>query len=231
MVRSVEELVNREMRRWELSRRSAASEPPRPCIAISRYPGSGAATLGQRVAESLDYAFFGIELVDWIARRTGFARQLIGGVDERIRNTIDRYVADTWRRERFTESDYLHQVVSTITTLGERGGAVILGRGSPFILPPERALRVFVVAPREQRVEKLAKQRALSSADAQAELAREDASRRKFLEHHFGRDPDDPTHYDLMLNLGTLSMDAAAALLVDAVLVRFPASPLDLHTQ
>ena len=55
-------------------------------------------------------------------------------------------------------------------------------------------------------------------------LDREDASRREFLVHHFGRDPDDPTHYDLMLNLGTLSMDAAAALLVDAVLVRFPAT-------
>lgn len=224
MVRSVEELANREMRRWELTRRSASSEPPRPCIAISRYPGAGAAALGQRVAETLDYAFFGIELVDWIARRTGLARQLIAGVDERIRNTIDRSITDTFRRERFTESDYLRQVVSTITTLGERGSAVILGRGSPFILPPERALRVFVVAPREQRVEQLAKQHAFSVEDAEKALDREDGSRREFLEHHFGRDPDDPTHYDLMLNLGTLSKDAAAALLVDAMLVRFPAT-------
>ena len=229
MVRSVEELVDREMRRWELSRRSASHESPKPCIAITRYPGTNAAALGQRVAESLHYGFFGIELVDWIARRTGFARELIAGVDERIRNTIDRSVADTFRRERFTESDYLRQVVSTITTLGERGGAVILGRGSCFILPPERALRVFIVAPREQRVEQLSKQKALSPEDAGTALDKEDAARREFLEHHFGRDPDDPTHYDLMLNLGTLSMDAAAALLVDAVLVRFPATRRDPH--
>ena len=222
MVRSVEELANREMRRWEISRRSASSESPKPCIAISRYPGTGAVALGQRVAETLHYAFFGIELVDWIARRTGFVRQLIAGVDERIRNTIDRSVADTFRSERFTESDYLRQVVSTITTLGERGGAVILGRGSPFILPSERALRVLIVAPRDQRVERLSKQRALSPTDAATALDREDASRREFLEHHFGRNPDDPTHYDLILNLGTLSMDAAAALIVDAVLVLFP---------
>jgi len=161
MVRSVEELADREMRRWELSRRSASHETPNPCIAISRYPGTGAAALGQRVAESLHYGFFGLELVDWIARRTGFSRELIAGVDERIRNTIDRSVADTFRRERFTESDYLHQVVSTITTLGERGGAVILGRGAAFILPPELALRVCVRAPREQRMERLAKQKAL----------------------------------------------------------------------
>ena len=222
MARSIEELVERQMKQWERSRRSAASELPRPCIAISRYPGAGGAALGQRVAEMLGYAFFGIELVDWIARRTGYARQIVAGVDERIRNAIDRSVADSFRHERFTESDYLHQIVSTVTTLGERGGAVILGRGSPFILPSERALRVFVVAPCAQRVEQLSKLMSLTADQAALEVEREDASRREFLEHHFGRDPDDPTHYDLMINMGTLSLDAAAALLVDALLVRFP---------
>jgi hypothetical protein len=222
MLRSVEELVEREMRRWELSRRSESHVSPKPCITLSRYPGTDAAVLGQRVAETLHYGFFGIELVDWIARRTGYARELIAGVDERIRNTIDRSIADSFRHELFTESDYLRQIVNTITTIGERGGAVILGRGSSFILPPERALRVFIVAPREMRIENLSKQKALSPEQAATELDREDAARRDFLEHHFGRNPDDPTHYDLMINLGVLSMDAAAALLVDALLVRFP---------
>lgn len=222
MARSVEALVDSQIRRWEFARRSKISESPKPCVAISRFPGTGAADLGQRVAEMLHYAYFDIELVDWIARRTGFARQLVAGVDERIRNTIDRSVADTFSRERFTESDYLRQIVSTITTLGQRGGAVILGRGSPFILSPEHALRVLLVAPRERRVELIAEQSALSPHEAEQALKREDRNRREFLEHHFGRDPDDPTHYDLVLNMGTLSMDAAATLLLDAMRARLP---------
>jgi cytidylate kinase len=176
------------------------------------------------VADALDYTFFGIEIVDWIARSTGLARQLVAGVDERIRNAIDRSVADSFRAERFTESDYLREVVRVVTSLGEQGSAVILGRGSPFILPPERALRALLVGPPEMRAENLAKQRALPLARAREVLAEEDAQRLQFLRHHFGRNPDDPTHYDLVLNLGTLSQDAAERLLIDALAARFPKS-------
>ena len=165
---AVEELADRQMRRWEATRRSTFTEPHKPCIAISRLPGAGAAELGQRAAETLGYALFGIELVDWIARRTGYARELVAGVDERIRNTIDRLVADTFKLG-FNETTYLHEIVRVVGTLGERGGAVILGRGSPFILRPDRALRVLIVAPREQRVERIAKRRSLPVEEASAD--------------------------------------------------------------
>jgi cytidylate kinase len=222
MARSVEELVDRQMRRWELGRRARAQAPPRPCIALSRLPGAGAAELGRRVAEALDYTFFGIEIVDWIARSTGLSRQLVAGVDERIRGAIDRAVSDSFRSQRFTESDYLRHVVRVVTALGEQGSAVILGRGSPFILPAERALRALVVAPPELRAENLAKQGALPAERARAALEEEDAKRLEFLRHHFGRDPDDSIHYDLVLNLGTLAQDAAARLLIEALEARFP---------
>ncbi len=224
MARSIEELVDRQMRRWALGHRASSDVPPRPCIALSRLPGAGAADLGRRVAEALDYTFFGIEIVDWIARSTGLTRQLVAGVDERIRNAIDRSVADSFRSERFTETDYLRHVVRVVTSLGEQGSAVILGRGSPFILPPERALRALVVAPPGVRAENLAKQRALPLERARELLGEEDSQRLQFLRHHFGRHPDDPIHYDLVLNLGTLSQEAAARLLIDALAARFPRS-------
>ena len=112
----------------------------------------------------------------------------------------------------------------TVAALGERGAAVILGRGSVFILPPERALRVFLVAPREHRVERIAKQEHLARDAAEARLDALDAERREFLVHHFRRDPDAPEHYDVMLNLGTLSVDAALDLCEDALRARFGAA-------
>ena len=42
--------------------------------------------------------------------------------------------------------------------------------------------------------------------------------------HHFRRDPDAPEHYDVMLNLGTLSVDAALDLCEDALRARFGAA-------
>jgi cytidylate kinase len=221
MSRTLDELVDQQFTRWERNRRSAGEEAPRPCVALSRLPAAGAAELGQRLAERLGYAFFGIEIVDHIARRTGLRRELVAGVDEHIRSAIERNVVDAFRREPFTESDYLRHLVRTVASLGERGAAVVLGRGAQFILPPERALRVLVVAPHEARVERLAKQESLSREQAEARLAARDAERREFLLHHFRRDPDAAEHYDLTLNLGTLSQDAALDLAEAALRARF----------
>ncbi len=224
MSRSIDALVEHQIRRWELARRSAVSEPPLPCVALSRPLGAGAAELGQRVAELLGFPFFNKELVEWIARRTRHCEQLVAGVDEQIRNSIDRFVTDGFVRERFTESDYLRQLVRIMAILGERGGAVILGRGAQFILRPERTLRALVVAPRPERVERLRKRQSISAAEAEEMIRKADASRREFLMYHFHREPDDPGSYDLSVNTGFLSMEDAASLVATAYRARFPAS-------
>jgi len=217
-------LIDRQMRRWDLQHATGASQTRPPCVAISRLPHSGAAEIGRQVAERLDYGFFGRELVDHIASERGLQRQLVAGLDERIHGTIDRYVADAFRVRAFTESDYLRHVVRAIATLGNRGMAVILGRGAAFILSPARALRVFVVAPTAARIDRLAESRALSHEQAVEVLAEEDATRREFFRHQFGVVPDDPLHYDIVLNTGTLSIDAAVDVIIGALRCRFPGS-------
>jgi len=223
LAKSLDGMVQSQFRRWETLRRSAATERPLPCIAISRQHGAGGASLGRLAAERLGYGFFGREIVEEITKRTGLSRQLVAGVDEHIRGSIDRFLGDGFRQQRFTESEYLRQVVRAVATLGERGGAVILGRGAPFILKPERALRVLVVAPRQQRLEHLAKTLELGAQEAEARLVRLDERREEFLRHHFGRDPDDPVNYDLTLNAGGLPLGVCAELLVSALGARFGA--------
>ena len=219
--RGLEELVNRQVRRWELASERGGPARIAPTIALSRLPGSAASELGHEVAEALGFGFFDIEIVDLIARETGTQRELVVGLDEHVRSAIERYVSLGAQGRTYTESAYHEQLVRTLATLGERGLAVILGRGSAFVLRPERTLRVLVVAPREERLERLAKRRDLSSADAVAELERDEADRLAFNRHHFHVDPDDPAHYDLVVNTGTLSLGLAADLVVEAARRRF----------
>jgi cytidylate kinase len=219
--RSVEALVERQAQRWEVARRSARAQPPAPCVALSRLPHAGASEIGQRVAQKLDFGFFGIEIVDWIAREHRVQRALVEGLDERARSLIDRYVADAFRSRALTESEYLRYLVRVLATLGERGRAVILGRGAPYVLAPERTLRVLVTAPAPARAARLASARGIGAEEARATLAREDAERREFVCQHFGLDPDDPLHYDVVLNTGTLGIDAATALVLEALRLRF----------
>jgi cytidylate kinase len=222
MPRSTEQLVDRQVQRWLAEARAAERKAPSPCIALSRLPGAGAAELGRALAQRLGYGFFGIELVDQIAREGHVAQRLVEGLDEHVRSAIERTVGDAFRRNAFVESDYLRALVHAISTIGERGGAVLLGRGAPFVLPAERALRVLVVAPEPVRAERVAAERGIDAAAAARALREEDSQRYAFLRHQFGVDPNDPVLYDLVVNTGTFDLEAAQHLVVTALERRFP---------
>lgn len=217
----VTQLLQRQAVHRELQRRLGRHAIGLPCVALSRLPGSGAATLGQDVARELGFTFLGIEIVDRMAREDGVPLQLAAAFDEHVRNAIDRYVVDAFREDAFVESDYLRHLVRTVRSIGEAGGAVILGRGSNYILSPERTLRVLVVAPREARIENLARAHGLSPGEALREIEREDEERQRFLTHHFRAEPDDPTTFDLCVNTSLLPREAACAAVVAALRSRF----------
>ncbi len=177
------------------------------------------------LAERLDYAFFGVEIVDRIARQTGIQQELVAGMDERVRSAIETMIDGLRNRPApFSESDYVARIVRVIATLGEGGSAVIVGRGSAYVLGPTQALRVLVVAPREERVERLAKRYDLPLAEASARLEREDANRRQFVERSFHVDPDDASLYDLSLNTGSFGIDGAVDLVEEVLARRWPES-------
>jgi len=217
----MEALIERQVRRWELTRQ-AAPRPIARCVAVSRMPGAGGGELARRLAERLDYGLFDRELVDAVASQAGVQARLVEGVDERVRSLIERVVADAFRTGTFAESDYLREVVRTVRTLAERGHAVILGRGAAQILSAQEALRVRVVASRAVRVERRAKARGIPAEEAARQIDAEEARRREFVRHDFGLDSDDASLYDLVLNTGTLSMETAVELVVEALRRQFP---------
>ena len=213
-------LVSRQLARWESGAR------PERCIAISRLPGSGGSEVAQAVAERLGYGVFGREIVEQIGREHGIGQELLEGLDEQVRGSIARYVTDLFREHPFRESDYLRHVARVVATLGERGRAVIVGRGAALILPPEHALRVLLVAPRALRIDRLAKARGLSRERAAEEIRAEEERRAEFVRHHFGARQDDPSLYDAALNTGILGIERTASAVVELLRLRFP--PVDL---
>jgi len=215
-------LLNHQMRRWELQRTPPKAAAAAPCIAISRLPHSGGATLGRAVAERLDYGFFDRELLDLIAEEQGVRRRLVEGVDEQVLTGIEKFVTDAFQLRSFTESDYLRHLVRVVSSLGVRGSAVLVGRGAPQILPARRALRVLVVAGREHRAAKLAETEGLTPDDAVKKLAELDEKRAGFSLRQLHVRQDDPTLYDLVLNTETLGVEGGAELVVEALSLRFP---------
>ncbi len=191
-------LLDRQRRRWEIESTSPRQPIGAPCVAVSGWPGAGGRALGAQVAEWLDYGFFDGPALEAIAadaeasRRVGTALAPAG------------------------------HVTPVLEALGQRGNALVLGRGGAFALPPERTLRVLVVAPRSRRAEWLAAEEGLGKEEAGRRLAVAEAARADYVRVHFDRDPDDPALYDLTLNTATLSADAGGRIVIEALRRRFP---------
>lgn len=217
--RKADARVEHQLHRWEAASRVAR---PLPCVAIANLPAAGGEEVGRLVADALGYGLFGREIVDEIAERRGVRPDLMRGLDERVRTLIDRYVASVLGQRHFTERDYLGEVMRAVTTLGRRGMSVVVGRGAAFILTAEEALRVLVIAPRAARIERYAKLHQLDPVRAESRLAQEDERRIEFWRHHFRTRLDDPLGFDLVVNTGTLGIEAAAQTVVDVMHRRFP---------
>jgi hypothetical protein len=214
----IETLLERQARRWAIERGAGMPAPRGPLVAFSRWPGSLGDEVAARVAAWLDYGFFDAETVDQLAERADLRERLEAGLDAAAREAIAARVAAARGRAPGAPE----ALVAVVMTLGERGMAVVLGRGAAALLPPERALRVLVVAPEAQRVARTAAAQGVPTAEAAACVASADAARREALRERFGVGSEDLAHYDLVLNTEALSVEAAAALAVDALRRRFP---------
>jgi cytidylate kinase len=224
---SVRDLVEQRVQQWmaEQRRRAAehpVAEPSRPVITISRQAGTDGAELARAVAEALGFQLWDQELVQRVAERTGAPETLLRSVDERARGAIEDLLAGILMGDASTQGEYLTQLMRVIHTLAHHGSAVIVGRGAQFVLPPERALRVRVVAPFEDRLRRLASSSGISEAAAQSELEKIDRERLHFVRRHYKRDASDPSAYDLVVNVGTMSASAAVAVIVGAYRAKFP---------
>jgi cytidylate kinase len=210
------------MRRWELRERAARDTSVAACIAISRMPGSGGAEIGHRVAEALDFGFFGREVVEKIAGDLHVDHWLLANLDERVRGSIDHLVGDFMARERVSEPEYLRSLTRVVLTLARRGSAVIVGRGAPFILGNADALRVLIIAPREQRVARQAEFQDIPPEEARSLLALREEQRGDFARRYFAVDQNDPLLYDVVVNTGSLDDAGAARVVIEAYRSRFP---------
>ena len=102
--------------------------------------------------------------------------------------------------------------------LAKSPSLVIRGRGSQFILKDHPgSLHVLVVAPLDARVKRVMKDLKIDEEAAREEIRRFDTSRHQFAKRYFQADLEDPLHYDLVINTGGLSFEAAASLAINAL--------------
>lgn len=216
-MKTIHQLVDEQVRRWEISRREKRREKPLPIITLSREPGSGGKFVAEAVAKKLGLEMFHGELINAMAENADTSGRVIRTLDEKGLSMLEDWVAAAVSDRHLWPDEFSRTLMKVIGTIGRHGKAIIVGRGANFVLPPENRFRVRIVAPLEKRVNCVAETHNISKSEAKQRVLRTESDRRAFIRKYFHSDIRDATNYDMVLNTGTFSVEKAAAAVCNAV--------------
>ncbi len=208
--RSIEQIIEEQVQKWQIARvEKKTPKTIRPVITLSREPGSGGRVLAQKLADKHRLDLFHQELLHEMAASARVSRVFLHTLDEKGLTVLEDWIASLVHQRHLWPDQYQQHLMKVVGTIGKHGNAVVVGRGANFILPPEGRLRIRVISPLKVRIDNLVKEYAVSVADAKRRIIRTENERRAFIRKFFNADISNPTHYDLVVNTGTLEIDRA----------------------
>ena len=196
-----------------------------PVITISRQYGTQGAALARQLAEQIGFECWDKEIVQKIAEHSTAPARLFESLDEHRRSAISEMISSVMGDGNPSSAEYLREVNRIVRTLAEHGSAVVVGRGAQFIVYPDRALRVRIIASVDHRAQGLMERKNISHSNAVAEIEQIDEDRYEFVQQSYYKDVHESTHYDLILNSGTTRFDNMIEIILSAYQARFGAFP------
>jgi cytidylate kinase len=190
-------------------------------ITISRQYGAGGKTLGKMIADELDYEFGDSEIIAKVAEMANVSTHWVETVENEAGGKLSRFITRMVskplvdrilkdERGYIDEEIYLDYLVLIIAQVADEGDAVILGRGSQYILNDHPdAFHILMIDEFDNRVRFMKQHYDLSESRA-AKVVRGEDKRRKALYQKLGKtDYDDPFLYHLVLNMSKISLEEA----------------------
>lgn len=200
-------------------------------ITISRQFGAGGKTLGKMVADKLGYDFADNDIIQMVAEAANVSPQFVESVEREAGSRLARVISSmvskslverVLKNERgyIDEQLYIDYLVVIIAQIAEEGNAVILGRGSQYILNDHPdACHVLLISDYENRVKFMVENYDLPYNKATRLVSFEDRRRMNLYRKIGKTDYDRPSLYHMVLNMDRMSLDKALDMvcaLVDA---------------
>ena len=209
-------------------------------ITISRQYGSGGDEIAAQVCEMLGYRHFDKLLMAQVASEVKLSEREMADFSRdnlKVQNFLDLLLGTStpntaapvrsWRPDSgarapklklLDENQAIALVRGTIEASYKQGNIVIVGRGGQALLKDKpNVLHVRVEAPLKTRRRRVHEQGGISLDVAHDVVIEHDQAVANYLKRFYGIDWADSALYDLVLNTGRLSLDAAAHLIVEAV--------------
>jgi cytidylate kinase len=213
------------------SGRGLPAEPALPLITVSREAGAGASTLARLLSDNLNaylqpgdppWTVFDGNLVEAMLEANHYAVTLARFLPEddvsEVRASVGELVGlhpSLW--------DLTQKTNELIRRLARLGHCILIGRGANFATASvPQAVHLRLIGSPDQRAHHVAGLYGIPLEEARARNARNDAARRRYVRNTFGREIDDPSAYDLVINTDRVPLPEAGRLVATVLRNREP---------
>jgi cytidylate kinase len=198
-------------------------------ITISRQFGAGGITLGNLLAQRLGYQFYDKHILQLIAKETCVSTRWVEYLDNQLGSKFQKIISSAFAKGKIEiisntdekpidEKIYLDRLYKTITSIADKGNAVIVGRASQYILKDRpNVVQLLLVADKPDRINYLMKTYGISYQQATRTLTYQDQKRSGLYQLLNKPDYDQPDLYHLVVNMSKVTMEKACDLVCDFV--------------
>jgi len=178
-------------------------------ITLSEMIGTDSDKIARKVANELNYTFFGEDELFKAASEMGFFSD-IKKLDEKAPAFFERFFSEK-------PKIYLDRLQSIIYEVAKKGNTLFFGRGGQFLLQSfDCAFHILVTGSIEKRIQRLMVEKQVGREVAEKIINRSDRDKKAFIRFAYDEDWLNPRLYDLLLNTDKLSIDSAVKMIVDA---------------
>jgi cytidylate kinase len=180
-------------------------------ITVEREYGCGGGEIAQQLAEHLGWKLWDHQLTEEIARLANCPKAVVERREERTDPLYYRLFKSFLRgsyegsinahKLQLVDSESIVRITeSVVQHAAKRGNCVIVGRGSQhFLRDRQDTLRLFLYAPREEKVRRLLR-RGKNESEAEQLVDTVDRERADFIAKYFGVEWPNRSLYHAMIN-------------------------------
>lgn len=192
-------------------------------VTISRQYGSAGREIGALLAEKYGIRYFDKELLNRVAKESGFCEEIIEHQDERPTSSfLYNLVMDTYSFG-YNTSHFVDMPISqkiflaqfdTIKKIADEGPCVIVGRCADYALADRKdCIKLFIYANEEDKIKHVMKSQNVSEKEAKDMIIKKDKQRQSYYNYYSTKKWGHADTYDLCINSSVLGLEGSVNLI------------------